>query len=63
MWGIRAEVTNNAASITRIYNNVISDLNNASTNTASRQIMGIYIQGSGTGTAGSLATMVSIRCI
>ena len=53
MWGIRAEVTNNAASITRIYNNVISDLNNASTNTASRQIMGIYIQGSGTGTAGS----------
>jgi Cadherin-like beta sandwich domain/Fibronectin type III domain len=52
MSGIRANLTANAASVARIYNNFIYALDNSSTNTASRQLIGLRIQDGGSG-AGS----------
>lgn len=49
--GIRANLSANAGSISRVYNNFISGLNSTSTSTTSRRIVGIMAQESGGGAA------------
>lgn len=47
--GIRVNLTGNAGSVSRVYNNFIYALDNNSTNASTRRIVGIRVQDSGSG--------------
>ena len=48
--GIRVNLTTEPASVSRIFNNFVYNLNSASTVTATRRLVGIMVQDGGTGT-------------
>jgi uncharacterized repeat protein (TIGR01451 family) len=49
VYGLRVNLSGNAASVSRVYNNFVHGLNSASTSTTSRRVIGIAAQDAGSG--------------